>query len=193
VVFRDSGPVMCTLAELGREAAAVAGPGHWIHGPEDLHVTIRALEPHRSRVPGDDPRLRTYIRAVNEAAQGLRPFRMRFRGLSPHPRGVAVVGHPCNDTADELRRRLGTLLERYAMPSEQGVRTDWYANLLHFAAQVPEPSALVEWCDVREDLLVGEIEFQAVELIRWCWDAAAATVRAVSLDRVGLSRSPRVG
>jgi hypothetical protein len=90
---------------------------------------------------------------VNEAVKGMRPLRMRLRGLSPHPRGVAVVGHPCDDTADEIRSRLGTTLEQYGVASlETRPRTDWYANLLHFAVPVPDPPALVEWCDGRKDM-----------------------------------------
>jgi hypothetical protein len=44
------------LARIGAQAAAYAGSGHWPSGDADLvHFTVRSLEPHRVRVPEDDP------------------------------------------------------------------------------------------------------------------------------------------
>ncbi|MEQ7127154.1 hypothetical protein ABN034_21775 [Actinopolymorpha sp. B11F2] len=188
VVFRSAHPVMQVLADLGREADALAGSGHWAHGPDDIHFTIRALEPHRSCVPRDDPRLRTYIRALDEAAEGLPALRMVVRGVSPHPGGIAVVGYPRDDTADELRRRLRTILERYAVPPiETSIRTSWYAHLVHFAAPVPDTTAVVAWCDARKNLELGELEFGAAELISWHQPDPAGGVRGSYLHRAALA------
>ncbi|MDG4789349.1 hypothetical protein O7626_26070 [Micromonospora sp. WMMD1102] len=44
------------LAAVTAEALAVAGPGHWPTGsPAAVHLTVRALEAHRSNVPEGDP------------------------------------------------------------------------------------------------------------------------------------------
>ncbi|GAA5018121.1 2'-5' RNA ligase family protein [Actinopolymorpha pittospori] len=182
-LLRPTGAVLASLVDLADRASAVAGPGHWMHGATEVHLTIRTFEPHRRVIGEDDPRLSRYRQALAAAVVGLIPFHLRLRGLSPHPRGVAVLGEPVEETADLLRLRLWEAL-RSDETADGPPQRDWYANLVHFAAPVSCPADVVAWCDARADLDVGTLRFSDVEVVRWSWDGMR--MRATTLDLVSL-------
>ncbi|GAA2757412.1 hypothetical protein [Actinopolymorpha rutila] len=156
----------------------------------DLHVTICTFEPHRPGVSPTDRRVLTFGAALRAAATGLPPVRLVLRGVGPHPRGVAVLAYPEDDTADTLRRRIdrslqaGSGLDRPG-PSASRKARDWYVNLVHFAAPALGVGAVLTWCDDHREAELGSVVLPAAELVRW--DATEGTVRPVPLDRVELT------
>lgn len=191
-ILRPVGTVLDRLSELAREAGTVAGPGHWAHGADCLHVTLRSLEPYRSVIPADDPLRRSYVDALREAAAGLPPVEVVLRGVSPHAGGVLAYGHPADDTLVTLQKRFAHgLAARGVRDLEHGrVRDRWYVSLVHFAEPVPVTSAeaIVGWCDERADLPIGVAELAAAELAQAVHTGAG--VRMDTLERVPLRRAP---
>ncbi len=183
-VLRPEGPVLADLADLAQQAAEVAGPGHWVHGPGELHLTVRSFEPFRAAVLPDDPLLATYAQALRDAASRVPPVRMELRGLSPHPGGVSVVAYPADGRADTLRARLHDALRAQGAPVGPAPRTSWHLNLLHFAAGVPRPDRVVAWCDARSAYQVGTVRLPAVHLVRWRFDGT--TIRTDPAECVAL-------
>lgn len=178
-VLRPTGLVGELLAGLARDAGAVAGPGHWVHGEDVLHATILTIESHRVSVPAEDPRVLTYARALADATAGVSRFRMRVHGLSPHPGGVAAAASPCDRTPDAVRRRLSEAVQATHSP-----RT-WYLNLVHFAAEVLDRHKLAAWCDEQSREPIGTMEVTVAELVRWRW--AGSDVSMSVLHRCALS------
>jgi hypothetical protein len=83
------------LDAITAEARRVAGGGHWPTGSRPaVHVTVRALEPHRSAVAAKDPAVARYVAAMREAAGMCRPARLRFGGLTLTPSGVMACAYP---------------------------------------------------------------------------------------------------
>ncbi|MGW5364181.1 hypothetical protein [Actinopolymorpha pittospori] len=183
-LLRPTGDGLASLVDLADQASAVAGPGHWVHGAAEVHLTIRTFEAHRSVIAEDDPLLSRYRQALAAAVVGLAPFHLRLRGLSPHPRGVAVLGEPVEETADLLRLRLSKALRSDDERADGPPQRDWYANVVHFAAPLSSPADVLAWCDARADLDVGTLRFTDVEVVRWSWDGMR--MRATTLDRVSL-------
>lgn len=100
--------VDCTrkLGAITAEAMEVAGGGHWPTGSEAaVHLTVRALEPHRAAVPDDDPTVARYAAALERAARVSRPVRLRVGGLPPPP-VTAVRDHGLRLSDRHRRRRL---------------------------------------------------------------------------------------
>src|SRR4051794_30365015 len=65
VVLRPDDELARRLAELGADARAAAGGGHWPSGDADLvHITVRTLETHRVRVPENDVAVSRYVTAL---------------------------------------------------------------------------------------------------------------------------------
>ncbi|MFD1537536.1 2'-5' RNA ligase family protein [Nonomuraea guangzhouensis] len=191
-ILRPAGTVLDRLAELAQQAGAVAGPGHWAHGTDCLHVTLRSLEPYRSVIPVDDPLRLAYADALREAAAGLPPVPVELRGVSPHAGGVLVCGHPVDDTLVTLQKRFAhELAARGVRDFEHGrVRDRWYVSLVHFADPVPVTAAeaIVAWCDERADLPIGVAELAAAEIVQAVHTGTG--VRLDTLERVPLRWAP---
>ncbi len=189
-VFGLPRPARDELAGLAHEVASVAGPGHWVHDTDSLHVTICTFEPHRPDVSPTDRRVVAFGAALRAAVTGLPPVRLVLRGVGPHPRGVAALAYPGDDTADTLRRRIDRSLRAGGGPDRPGPSAsrkdgDWYVNLVHFAAPAVDVEAVLAWCDDHRETELGSVVLPAAELVRW--EATRATVRPVVLDRVELS------
>lgn len=147
----------------------MAGPGHWVHGDQALHTTLRAFEPHSTRSLADDPRFAEYVAAVDEAAKRTAPITMELRGVVPFSGGILAPGDGGSDALPNLRLRLVEALSaRGIRDRETGfVRDQWYVTLIHFGAVVPDPAALVAWGDRNRDQFVGTVRYEDVEIIRW--------------------------
>ncbi|MBT2233305.1 2'-5' RNA ligase family protein [Nonomuraea sp. NEAU-A123] len=191
-ILRPVGTVLERLADLAQDAGTVAGPGHWAHGADCLHVTLRSLEPYRSVIPVDDPLRRAYADALREAAADVSPVRVVLRGVSPHPGGVLACGHPVDDTLLTLQKRFAHgLAARGVRDLERGwVRDRWYVSLVHFAEPVPVTTAeaIVGWCDERADLPIGVAELGAADLVQAVHTGTG--VRLDVLERVPLRWAP---
>ncbi|HUR04518.1 MAG TPA: hypothetical protein VM347_18380 [Nonomuraea sp.] len=213
-ILRPVGTVLDRLVELAQQAGTVAGPEHWAHGADCLHVTLRSLEPYRSVIPADDPLRRVYADALREAAAGLPPVRVVLRGVSPHAGGVLACGYPADDTLVTLQKRFAHgLAARGVRDVEHGwVRDRWYVSLVHFAEPDPDPGpdpdaqpdpqpdpvpepgsvttaeAIVGWCDERAGLPIGVAELSAAEIVQAVYTGTG--VRLDTLERVPLRWAP---
>jgi hypothetical protein len=146
-----------------------AGPGHFQTGRAgSAHVTVRALELYRERIPGDDPAISRYARALRAAAARTPPIRMVITGLTLTPAGVlACVGAGTDELhrfSDALSDELGddAWLERDHHP-----RTMRHLSVLHFAAPVARPAALIDLVADRRTVELGSTMITAAELVRF--------------------------
>ncbi|BCJ38495.1 hypothetical protein Athai_59980 [Actinocatenispora thailandica] len=149
-------------------ALSVAGT-HWPTGARrSLHVTVRALEAHRSHLPDDDPGVARYRAAMRAAAAGCRPARLAFRGLTLTPSGVMACAFPVDAAADEFAVALGDALGPDGWFEADVTRDIWYATIVHFTGPIADPSALVDWVAARRDLDLGTAHCAQATLLRWC-------------------------
>ncbi len=177
-VLRPDGLVLEELAGLAKDLGETIGPGHWTHGRETLHFTLRSLERYRRVIPEDDPRRLAYAASLAEAAAGSPPVRIEVRGVSPHAGGVLAFGYPLDDALVTLQQRFAYALRtRDAGGFESWVRDRWYVSLTHFATPVTDPEAVVAWCERHADVPIGLAEIQAAEIVQ-----AVPTGAGVRLD-----------
>jgi hypothetical protein len=155
------------LADVSAELLAVAGEGHWPTGALGAaHFTVRAIEVHREGLSPDDPLVARCAVAIERAAAApSAPVRIKLEGLTLTPSGVMVCAHPVDDAADVFAARLGAELGDDGWFEATYERDIWYATLLHFAADVRDPAALVDWVSARRRLPLGLAEVDAVELL----------------------------
>lgn len=155
------------LDEITAEALAVAGT-HWPTGARpSLHITVRALEPHRSTVPDDDPAVARYLGATRTAAAAGRPARLAFRGLTLTPSGIMACAFPVDAAADEFAATLGDALGPDGWFEADATRDIWYATIVHFTGPVARPAALVDWVAARRNLDLGTARCEQATMLRW--------------------------
>lgn len=172
VVLVPSGSDAEALTAITDEAMSLAGPGHWPTGASHaVHITVRAMQAHVPAVPATDPFLTRCAAAMRRAAASVSgPARFRFGGLTLTPSGVMACAYPSDGAADELARRLREELGEDGWFEANFHRDIWYSTLVHFAADIPDPAALVEWVAQRRDLDLGPVVVDEVELLRSDYD-----------------------
>ncbi|GAB3816379.1 hypothetical protein [Kribbella italica] len=169
-VFRldPADPVAERLDDLTREAAAIAGPGHFQTGQlGSAHLTVRALERYRELVPPDDPALLRYTEALRTAAAQIPPTTFALTGLILTRGTVMVCAHPLDDHADHLQKLYAATLGPDGWLEGNEPRDIWYVNLIHFAGPLPTPTTLIDWVTTRRNLPIGELTVDTTELVRF--------------------------
>ena len=153
------------------EVAALAGPRHFRTGIADsLHITVRALEGYREAAAGDDEVVQRYALAMSRAARQVEAIELDLVGMTLTPGTVMVCAHPVDDSADRFMDALRDQLGADAW-YEAGFRRDiWYANLLHFAADIAQPVGLIEWVEERRQLILGRLVLDTAELWRFRYE-----------------------
>lgn len=165
VVLTPDDKVADRLDALTAEAMAVAGQAHWPTGNRStVHFTVRALEGHRAHIPDDDPLATRCAEALRRAAQTSTPIRLHLSGLTLTPSGVMVCAYPA---ATDFAARLSAELGADAWFEQNYDRNIWYATLVHFAAAIDHPQALVTWVTHRRDTPLGDAVFDSAELVRF--------------------------
>lgn len=190
VLMRVEGGLAERLDAEAGELAALAGPGHWPTGAlGSAHLTVFSLEPHRVGVGPDDPAVERYAEATARAAAGTPAPAFDVVGLALTPGGVVARCLPANPVAAGLRAAVNAALGAEAF--ETGYRGDqWWSSLLHFAAPVAEPEALVAHVAQRRDRSLGRFTARALDLVRYEYRQAA---RGAGMVPISLASTPFAG
>lgn len=157
------------------EVDDLVGAGHFRTGIADsVHFTVRALEPYREAVGKDDEAVKRYARAMSRAARTVETIELDLFGLTLTRGSVMACAYPVDDNADRFMNLLKDKLADGAW-FEAGFRRDiWYANILHFAADIARPAELVDWVAQRRDLDLGRTVMGTAELVRFRYEDGAA-------------------
>jgi len=84
-----------------------------------------------------------------------------------------VCAHPVDDSADTFMDALKDQLGADAWYEAVFRRDIWYANLLHFAADIAQPAGLIEWVEERRQLSLGRMVLDTAELWRFRYEDGA--------------------
>lgn len=184
VVFVPDADSVRRLAAVTTRVMGLAGTCHWPTGSADaVHLTVRAIQVHRSYVPADDPLTERCTAALGRAARACQPVRLRLGGLTLTPSGVMVCAFPLDDAADSFADRLAEELGPDGSFEQAYHRDIWYATLVHFAGEIRDRQGLVGWVDQHRSLDLGEAAIDRAELMRFRYDGRQPV-------RVGLGSAP---
>ena len=190
VVLRPDQALAERLGQAMTEVEGLAGPRHFRTGiAGSVHFTVRVLEGYREAVGQDDEAVQRYARAMSRAAREVRAIELDLVGLTLTPGSVMACAHPVDDNADGFKDLLKEALGDDAW-RESGFRRDiWYANILHFAADIAQPAELVEWVAQRRELDLGHAAIDTAELVRFHYEdgAAGRVMRPETLARTRMS------
>lgn len=145
----------------------LAGPGQWATGASGTsHLTLYSLEPHRPGLTPADPAVQRYSDAMRRAAAATASATFAVTGLALTPGGVIAACAPRDAGARALRPALTAALGGDAF--EAAYRGDqWWMSLLHLAAPVAHPDALVAHVEARRGESLGTLAVHRLELVRY--------------------------
>ena len=189
-VLRPDPAAAAAIEVVAREAAAVAGPGHWLTGAaHSSHLTMRAREwPRAERVVDGDPCVERYAAALRTAMTGIGPLEFTVVGLTLTRLSVMACALPAGDGPDLLSAAYTEALGPDAwLENDLGFhRSIWYLNLLHFAAPIRQPRALVDWVAERRTGTPITVRVPEIQIAAWRFTGAGMTpVRLAAVAPAG--------
>ncbi|NUR63616.1 MAG: hypothetical protein HOV87_33890 [Catenulispora sp.] len=178
-VLRPDPQAAAAIEAVARDAAAVAGAGHWLTGAADSsHLTMRALEwPRGEQVGSEDPCVERYVAALRTALVGIGPLEFTVTGLTLTTLSVMACALPVGDAPDRLSAAFAEALGpdawfEHDLGFHRGI---WYLNVLHFAAPIRQPRALVDWVAERRTGTPVPVRVPEVEIVAWRFTGAGMT------------------
>jgi hypothetical protein len=167
VLVRPQADLAQRLGAVTAELVALAGPAQWATGAADTsHLTLYSLEPHRPGLTLDDEAAGRYAEAVGAVGRACGPATFSVTGLALTPGGVVAAAEPADDAARALRPALVEALGGDVF--EAAYRGDqWWLSLVHLAAPVADPAALVAYVEARRGEALGQLVARHVELVRY--------------------------
>jgi hypothetical protein len=159
------------LDALAAEAGAVAGPGQWLTAARgSSHLTVTYLERTWREVGTDDAEVRRFADLVRPLATRTGPLQWRVTGLALADRGVLALAEPVDDAPDRFRAALLAELDELGRAEAYYRRSVWWATVLHFAAPLADPVALVGWVDARTAFEPFIVTADRLEVVRYVYD-----------------------
>ena len=158
------------LDGLTRQAADIAGDDHFQTGRAgSAHMTLRALDRFRPDARSDDPAASRYASAMARTATAIGPVPLELTGITLTGGGVLAQLEPTDERCWELLRRL-----RVELGADGWCEGDWqrdlvHASLLHFAGDIADPAALIDWGRQHRRMDPVAVELSAMLLVRYTY------------------------
>lgn len=171
VVLRPSNLVAVRLQQVMSEVEIYAGPRHFRTGSAgSVHFTVRVLERYRELVGDCDELVGRYARAMARAAAQVEPVQLDLVGLTLTRGSVMVRAVTTDGNGSRLMDLLAGELQDDGWREADLRREIWYANILHFAADIARPKELITWVAQRRRLNLGRAVLDTAELTRFRYE-----------------------
>ncbi|AKU16762.1 hypothetical protein [Luteipulveratus mongoliensis] len=168
IVLSLPDPMRQEVASLMREAEFYAGPGHFMTGHEEAaHITVRAIEPYRAAAAPVDPIAQRCAAAVRRTARATNALTFALTGVTLTSGSVMAQLEPSDQRAWQLMDRMAAELGEDAYYERDDPRDIFYANLIHFAADIRDPAGLIEWSQSRRRIEPVAYRVDTLELVRF--------------------------
>jgi 2'-5' RNA ligase len=168
------------LALLDRLRAIV--PGQHFYRPDELHLTLLALINAVPDFSLDAVPLEAYRAVLDDLLPLVRPFDLRFTGVSASPDSIFVCGHSpdhaLNTLRDMLRERLaaaglgGSLDRRYRIVTA-------HSTILRFQSPPETLPRLLEFLESVRTLDLGACEVREIDWVTNDWYMSHDRVRVL--------------
>jgi hypothetical protein len=170
LIFRLPTGLSKPLVDQAVEVANLAGSEHIYYQPEDLHMTVRTLEPFRKLLSLDDDCLSRYNRAINGVCRLVPPFKIEYRGLTASGQSILVQGWPEGDRLMDLRIQLHYALadEGLAFPPEdepRRIRRTAHTSICVLTGTLIAPQRLVDLITRRRHHIYGWTTVSQLEVV----------------------------
>lgn len=187
LVIRPSSAVIARLVDLLDRLREIV-PGQHFYRPDELHLTLLALNNAVPDFDLDAVPLATYRAILDDLLPRVPPFELRFMGVSASPETVFACGHSpdnaINALRDTLRERLAaaglgeTLDRRYRIVTA-------HSTMLRFCAPPENLPRLVEFLASVRQHDFGAFEVREITWVTNDWYMSYDRVRVLGQWRLG--------
>lgn len=104
-------------------------PNHHFYPSTDVHITVMSVISCYEGFSLDGINKQDYIELIAPCLEGIKPFDMRFEGITLSPSCVMIQGFPSNNALDQLRDRLRAVFKN--SPLEQSMDSRYPLETFH--------------------------------------------------------------
>lgn len=171
LLARPSAQIKSAISNLLEEIRSVA-PVQYYYPPSDMHLTVLSII---SCYPGFSPeKVNTaeYIRLISSVAEAIKPFRIRFDGLTASPSCILIRGFPENNQLTNLRDGLRKQFAK--SPLQHSIDKRYYIQSAHITAirfrqPFVDSHRFIEKITALKDTYFGTCRIDELELMANDW------------------------
>lgn len=196
VVGRLDDRLAAKICDFLNEGRAIE-PELYYYGRNDFHLTILSIITCRVGFDGSRLDRAAYLDVINQAAAGIGPIRILFKGITASPACVMIQGFPLNGALDALRAELRgrfkasglehTIDQRYAIETA-------HSTVIRFSRAPAHQDRFNRYLNQYRDHEFGIVEIPRLEFVQNDWYMSKS--RVVPIGTVGLGsladRTPRM-
>ncbi|KQR95632.1 hypothetical protein ASG01_00690 [Chryseobacterium sp. Leaf180] len=148
----------------------------------DLHLTILSLISCYAGFSLNDIHVQDYMEIIAESVLNIRPFSIRFRGITASKDAVMIQGFPQDDSLEIIRERLRTNLKKTSLQQSVDSRykiTTAHITAVRFRKELNVPSGYAAALQRFRNFDFGEITVSSLDLVFNDWYQKKDIVRTL--------------
>lgn len=163
-------------------------PDQYYYPAADTHLTILSIISCYAGFTLDLINSEEYTSMVRTIVQDIRPFNIRFSGLTASPGGIIVQGFPQDDGLRNLREKIRQLFRtsglQQSIDQRYSIQTA-HSTVIRFRSILLDTNHLLKKIEKYRHYFIGSFEVDAVELVYNDW--YQRTANTVLLEKYSLS------
>lgn len=171
LLARPSGQVKSAISSMLEEIKSVA-PNQYYYPPPDMHLTVLSII---SCYPGFSPgqvNTEEYIRLIGSVTEAIKPFSIRFEGLTASPSCILIRGFPKNNQLtylrDGLRKQFSKSLLQHSIDKRYYTRSA-HITAIRFRQPFVDSHQFIEKITALKDTYFGTCRVDELELLANDW------------------------
>jgi 2'-5' RNA ligase len=171
----------CLFRPAPAVAQAVAGlleqirelePEQYYYQPSELHVTFLSLFTASVTPERFFARQPEYLEAVGAVAARVRPFRVRFQGITASPEAILIQGYPESEALAAGREALRRVLRERGLAETLDSRyrlETAHMTAVRFRAALKDGDRLARFIEAHRSHPFGEMEVARLQVVKSDW------------------------
>lgn len=187
LVARPSFDVIERIAGFLDRLKAIESAQHYYSAGE-IHVTVLSVVSCRAGFDLSGIDTGAYEEAAGRALEGMKPFGIRFKGVTASRSCVVVQGFPVGGGLEEIRERLRRNFAESDVETTMDLRyrlKTAHCTVVRFKEPLSDSESFVELLESHREHDFGESEIRSVELVHNDWymtDSIVSKIRSFGLD-----------
>lgn len=168
-----------------------AYPGQYYYPCPDLHVTIFDFIQARLGYRPDGEREAAILGIAREAAAGIAPFRILFKGVA-FSRSAGIIRGYDGGRLVAMRKAIRAGLSARGMPNDERYESRTaHATFARFKSELADPAALCAAIERNKARGLGGISASEAELVEHDWYNSLVSLRRIGKVAFGALPDPR--
>ena len=159
-------------------------PEQYFYPPSDIHLTIMSVISCYSGFTLDQIKVSDYVDIISDCLENIRPFSIRFKGVTASKAGLMIQGFPELDQLNEIRECLRKAFKKTKLENSMDKRykiATAHMTVARFQKPISDTKKMIEILHAYRTHDFGSSKIQQLELVFNDWYQQKAHVRSLHL------------